>query len=1173
MMSMPEDIKLLLLQRPELKRWFDPITGHYRVPRVKVRSQKSQERALSRLSESATSSLGFSCDDFEVVAEEQNDSAIIEMLASRGQIIQGGMLHTQRRLGKCKGGRDARILHDAIKTSVQEIRIMRTEMHKQGHSISLIEKDEHDTACAIDELKEKTMAMDTSVWQQQTLIDAKRECKFRSDLLNKLVNARRKKYGQAQKLITEADQRASEADVKTHNADGTMHQIDARLADLKGQLEKTKDLGEVRWNYNNVLRHVQQRSHHDLQNAPVRQNFLNSSLQAYSIEVNQAKSMLENCIHQVDAERREIDHLELHVHELEYAQKLKLDNLDHISVQEKHRRARLLTKEAERKEFARELVEMSSAERNNQIHDMLDGKSKSLEDRKNQVTLLYKKNVELIEAFEQVEQATNESDVEVLVQRFLNRDSHLQKMTEEHDVCIHRLKEKQTQEKDVHKALENAKVEYKLVQSHDLKSAKTRKEREKLERSLKPLLRNVQVKRDELEKKISQLKSIVATCQQIVETCGKEGGGNNETTVENKTWTVLDDSTTISSDKKAIKSDKVRARKQYNGRVVAVRKMHDIIASMYEQKARADQIDDNANNNRDSLHAFAKNYFRQQYGTTIAVSKMREFRGSMEIHLGQNQNQNQNQKNQDAKNSTYRMRWFSTMIGWDISPTEHDNDKNDDEELLLTPYHPEAIDAWLQVLQEVLPLDTIEERMDDVSCMVSIEKTLKALGTDGSGMFDMNWRSTRSFKNLVAKLKHDDFTISPKKRANDVNGQVNGQVNLDHMANMVLCEWYRWRVDQTPEEKQVDVNEKIIEKEETEDSRNWLEKLNIDRPNVQPKLTRACQLVRTLVTQLQRGKHDELFGAALYQELEELSSNTMNTTKMNTTNTTRPILTPSIRVSVTASSSRKEAALNLPRPVSSARSVVSFASFPDSGEESEGYEDEEDEEDEEDVEDVEDVEDPFSLNSSIKSKTGRTKIIFNPKEKDQKDQNSSAPKSRGELKQIATLVSSGKARHISKSSRKATMRDSAMKEQEKRELSRGKKKRGGKDNSLMDDDHENHIQTNRRGSLMDQLNRQRVMTQHHELKHMVMDMTKAKQSAKRRQRERRGGAPNHLLGLSGLRVPKAPLSRKKKDLGGSSSSGRSGSATRTRTSKSSSKRGQTPRTKFMKVAKLKRTYG
>ena len=88
MMSMPEDIKLLLLQRPELKRWFDPITGHYRVPRVKVRSQKSQERALSRLSESATSSLGFSCDDFEVVAEANKlNIPVIAIIDNNSKII------------------------------------------------------------------------------------------------------------------------------------------------------------------------------------------------------------------------------------------------------------------------------------------------------------------------------------------------------------------------------------------------------------------------------------------------------------------------------------------------------------------------------------------------------------------------------------------------------------------------------------------------------------------------------------------------------------------------------------------------------------------------------------------------------------------------------------------------------------------------------------------------------------------------------------------------------------------------------------------------------------------------------------------------------------------------------------------------------------------------------
>ena len=114
---MPEETRLLLQQRPDLKRWFDPITGAYRVPRVKVRSQKESSRILHNLVDSASFDLASTTDGFETVDHQDQD--IQATLASRGQIIQGGMLHTQRRLGTCKGGSDARVLHDAIKTSVQ----------------------------------------------------------------------------------------------------------------------------------------------------------------------------------------------------------------------------------------------------------------------------------------------------------------------------------------------------------------------------------------------------------------------------------------------------------------------------------------------------------------------------------------------------------------------------------------------------------------------------------------------------------------------------------------------------------------------------------------------------------------------------------------------------------------------------------------------------------------------------------------------------------------------------------------------------------------------------------------------------------------------------------------------------------------------------------------------
>ena len=70
----------MLKERPELARWFDPVTGKYKVKKVKVRSQLAQERALSRLSNatngSTATSLISSMKDFEKIDSSYNGKAI-----------------------------------------------------------------------------------------------------------------------------------------------------------------------------------------------------------------------------------------------------------------------------------------------------------------------------------------------------------------------------------------------------------------------------------------------------------------------------------------------------------------------------------------------------------------------------------------------------------------------------------------------------------------------------------------------------------------------------------------------------------------------------------------------------------------------------------------------------------------------------------------------------------------------------------------------------------------------------------------------------------------------------------------------------------------------------------------------------------------------------------------
>ena len=867
--TMPDEIKKLLRDRPELKRWFDSTTGRYNVPRVKVRSQKAQERALSRLSESsATSSLGIS-GDFEVVSESGNDKAILDTLNSRGQIIKGGNLHTQKRLGLSKGGRDARVLHDAIKTSVQQIRAMRNETHSHAHSVSLIEKDEQDTARAIDELKEKTLAMDTTIWQKQTLIDVRLEVKFRSNLLNKLVNQGRKKQLMYNKLEKEADEHVHEADIMEHNTSDGVHGIDADLISIKNRLKETKNLALIRSNYSKVLAHVQSRTHKALQNAPVRQNFLNESTKAYADEVHQAKSMLEESIHQSDAEHKEITDLVGHVKELELAQHYKLGNLDQLSIQEKLRRENMLKKEQERKEFARDLVEMTQTERDSTIQNMMDGKTQSLEKKKKNLTNLLNENQSLIIAFEEIEQITSATG-DRLVSKFLNRNIELKKLTSKHDTLIQTLDRKRAEERAIQNSLNAIHIQNELKESNGMNSQKSRKKKETLESILFPLLRNVELKKNELENRITQLQSIVATCHRIADACNEANGKQTQRATiilpttqeqENENKNDEDEKTTLDLEDSK-KRKKTKPRKPYKGKVMSVTKVHELIASIYEKKVKADDIDDQQNNERDSLINFTKEMFKQTYGTTLAISKMREFRGSIEIHLSSSK-----------VTPTYRIRWFNTMVGWDLTNTQH---VSDSQQYISTPYHSEAIDAFLQILQEVIPMDLIEEKMDDNPCMVSIEQTLRACGTDGNGIFDINWRTTSSFTNMVSALRKNDFQISPSKmKFKKKKIQPDALINLDHMMNVVMRQWYVWRVDQT-EPLAVQLETKIETETVLEEIQEWsFFHLKIDSTFIQPLLTRSCQAVRTLITKLSRGKHDELFGAALYQELDGFNTGTL----------------------------------------------------------------------------------------------------------------------------------------------------------------------------------------------------------------------------------------------------------------------------------------------------------
>jgi len=106
-----------------------------------------------------------------------------------------------------------------------------------------------------------------------------------------------------------------------------------------------------------------------------------------------------------------------------------------------------------------------------------------------------------------------------------------------------------------------------------------------------------------------------------------------------------------------------------------------------------------------------------------------------------------------------------------------------------TPYREDCISAFLQVLSELFPIDSIEERLDDDPCLVSINAVLKALGTDGDGLFDAEFRSGSSFSELYKTIKENGVGVKGKS-------STDRYVDFDLLLSNVMRTWYGWVVPQ-----------------------------------------------------------------------------------------------------------------------------------------------------------------------------------------------------------------------------------------------------------------------------------------------------------------------------------------------------------------------------------------
>ena len=106
-----------------------------------------------------------------------------------------------------------------------------------------------------------------------------------------------------------------------------------------------------------------------------------------------------------------------------------------------------------------------------------------------------------------------------------------------------------------------------------------------------------------------------------------------------------------------------------------------------------------------------------------------------------------------------------------------------------TPFTEDAIHAFLGVISELFPVDAIEERLDDDPCLVNVTDALKALGTDGDGLFESKHRASQRFATLVQTLKTNSVTVKGRSSTDRF-------VDFDLCMNLVMKEWYTVVVNQ-----------------------------------------------------------------------------------------------------------------------------------------------------------------------------------------------------------------------------------------------------------------------------------------------------------------------------------------------------------------------------------------
>jgi hypothetical protein len=247
----------------------------------------------------------------------------------------------------------------------------------------------------------------------------------------------------------------------------------------------------------------------------------------------------------------------------------------------------------------------------------------------------------------------------------------------------------------------------------------------------------------------------------------------------------------------AADQDKLKRKEKEKVRIINAGKTSEIIAHIWQKKARYDKLQHKKKRNPITLAAYNEQFFRTEFGVELGGKRLMAFEQGVKANW----------------KKSPRIRWFATLIGW--APLRIDKDFD-------TPTDMDASLAYSSVLMTCLPLDLIEERLVAVPCMVDFEVLIELLDagnkvdydlsdrlggwededkdqTNQIPVFDAHFLATSAYQILINELRqHEEKSFHTSL------------IDLDIALDIIMTTWYRWKI--APETCQIEEDVKEVEK-------------------------------------------------------------------------------------------------------------------------------------------------------------------------------------------------------------------------------------------------------------------------------------------------------------------------------------------------------------------------